>query len=204
MIGFTGTPLLKADRQRSVETFGPYIHTYKYDEAIHDKVVLDLRYEARDIDQHLASQAKVDQWFDLKTQGLSDLAKAQLRRRWGTMKMVASSRERIDQIVDDILHGHGDSRPVKKRTGQCFACVRQHLRGLPLLQALQRNRLERAGARSSRHISRPPATSRARKPGRGQPKGCSSTMSTGECSRTTLTRPRTTAMHKVRSVREGG
>ena len=34
MIGFTGTPLLKSDKQRSIETFGPYIHTYKYDEAV--------------------------------------------------------------------------------------------------------------------------------------------------------------------------
>ena len=50
---FTGTPLLRADKQRSIETFGPYIHTYKYDEAVDDKVVLDLRYEARDIDQDI-------------------------------------------------------------------------------------------------------------------------------------------------------
>ena len=63
LIGFTGTPLLKADKKRSIETFGPYIHTYRYDEAVGDGVVLDLRYEARDIDQHLASPAKVDQWF---------------------------------------------------------------------------------------------------------------------------------------------
>lgn len=29
LIGFTGTPLLRADKLRSIETFGPYIHTYK-------------------------------------------------------------------------------------------------------------------------------------------------------------------------------
>ena len=103
LIGFTGTPLLKSDKLRSIETFGPYVHTYKYDEAIGDKVVLDLRYEARDIDQHLTSEAKIDQWFDLKTKGLSDLARAQLRRRWGTMRKVTSSRDRISKIVDDIL-----------------------------------------------------------------------------------------------------
>src|SRR5712691_3172356 len=51
-IGFTGTPLLKADKQKSIEVFGTYIHTYKFDEAVKDKVVLDLRYEARDIEQH--------------------------------------------------------------------------------------------------------------------------------------------------------
>src|SRR5690606_19326343 len=78
LIGFTGTPLLKKDKQKSIEVFGPYIHTYKYDEAVRDGVVLDLRYEARDIDQNITSQDKVDQWFEIKTKGLSDWARAQL------------------------------------------------------------------------------------------------------------------------------
>src|SRR5690606_15753439 len=102
-IRFTGTPLLKSDKRRSIETFGPYIHTYKYDEAVRDGVVLDLRYEARDIDQRITSQAKVDQWFELKTQGLTDVAKAQLKQRWGTMQKVLSSRSRLETIVADIL-----------------------------------------------------------------------------------------------------
>ena len=103
LIGFTGTPLLKADKKLSIETFGPYIHTYKYDEAVDDGVVLDLRYEARDIDQNVTSQAKIDQWFDLKTRGLTDVAKAQLKQRWGTMQKVLSSRDRLEKIVADIL-----------------------------------------------------------------------------------------------------
>ena len=102
-IGFTGTPLLKADKRRSIETFGPYIHTYKYDEAVRDNVVLDLRYEARDIDQNITSQDKIDQWFESKTGGLTDLAKAQLKQRWGTMRKVLSARERLDKIADDIM-----------------------------------------------------------------------------------------------------
>ena len=103
LIGFTGTPLLKSDKQRSIETFGPYIHAYKYDEAVSDGVVLDLRYEARDIDQNITSQAKIDQWFDLKTRGLTNVAKAQLKQRWGTMQRVLSARDRLDKIVADIL-----------------------------------------------------------------------------------------------------
>jgi len=102
-IGFTGTPLLKADKKRSIELFGGYIHTYKFDEAVKDKVVLDLRYEARDIDQRITSQSKIDQWFEAKTKGLTDLAKAQLKKRWGTMQKVLSSQSRLDQIVADIL-----------------------------------------------------------------------------------------------------
>ena len=103
LIGFTGTPLLKSDKQRSIETFGPYIHTYKYDEAVEDSVVLDLRYEARDIDQALSSEEEIDQWFDDKTSGLTDTARAQLRQRWSTMQNVLSSRERLNKIVADIV-----------------------------------------------------------------------------------------------------
>ena len=122
LVGFTGTPLLKSDKRRSIETFGSYIHTYKYDEAVRDGVVLDLRYEARDIDQRLTSQAKVEQWFDLKTQGLTDVAKAQLKQRWGTMQKVLSARDRLQTIVDDIMmdmatrdrlqSGHGNAMLV--------------------------------------------------------------------------------------------
>ena len=103
LIGFTGTPLLKSDKLRSIETFGPYIHTYKYDEAVQDDVVLDLRYEARDIDQNITSQDKIDQWFDSKTSGLINSAKAQLKEHWGTMQNLLSARERLEQIVADIV-----------------------------------------------------------------------------------------------------
>ncbi len=102
-IGFTGTPHLKKDKQKSIEIFGSYIHTYKFDEAVADGVVLDLRYEARDIDQHLTSEARVDQWFESKTRGLSNLAKTQLKQKWGTMQKVLSSQSRLEQIVKDIL-----------------------------------------------------------------------------------------------------
>lgn len=102
-IGFTGTPLLKEDKKTSLEVFGPYIHTYRFDEAVEDGVVLDLRYEARDIDQEITSPKKIDQWFEAKTKGLSDLAKAQLKRRWGTMKAVLSSQSRLEKIIADIL-----------------------------------------------------------------------------------------------------
>ncbi len=102
-IGFTGTPLLKADKQKSIEVFGSYIHTYRYDEAVRDGVVLDLRYEARDIDQSITSQSKIDQWFESKTKGLTDYARAQLKQKWGTMQKVLSSQDRLEKIVADIL-----------------------------------------------------------------------------------------------------
>jgi type I restriction enzyme R subunit len=121
-IGFTGTPLLKADKQKSIEVFGRYIHTYKFDQAVREGVVLDLRYEARDIDQRLTSKDKIDQWFDARTKGLNDLAKAQLKQKWGTMQRVLSSQDRLSIIVKDIqmdmstkprlMDGHGNAMLV--------------------------------------------------------------------------------------------
>ena len=121
-IGFTGTPLLKADKQKSIEVFGRYIHTYKFDQAVREGVVLDLRYEARDIDQTLTSPDKIDKWFEAKTAGLNDVARAQLKQKWGTMQRVLSSQDRLKKIVDDILmdmatrprlmDGHGNAMLV--------------------------------------------------------------------------------------------
>ena len=102
-IGFTGTPLLKSDKQKSIEIFGTYIHTYRFDEAVKDKVVLDLRYEARDVEQYITLHQRSDQWFDVKTRGLNDVALSQLKRKWGTMQKVLSSQSRLVMIVDDIM-----------------------------------------------------------------------------------------------------
>lgn len=102
-IGFTGTPLLKKDKATSLEVFGGYIHTYKFSEAVEDGVVLDLVYEARDIDQKLGSQDKIDQWFEAKTKGLNDWQKQELKKQWGTMQYVLSSKARMDRVVADII-----------------------------------------------------------------------------------------------------
>jgi type I restriction enzyme R subunit len=102
-IGFTGTPLLKADKSSSLEVFGGYIHTYKFAEAVEDGVVLDLVYEARDIDQKLGNSDQIDQWFEAKTKGLNDWQKDELKKQWGTMQNVLSSRARMDRVVADVV-----------------------------------------------------------------------------------------------------
>jgi len=101
-IGFTGTPLLKKDKQTSLEIFGNYIHTYKFKEGVKDEVILDLIYEARDIDQKISSPENIDKWFEAKTIGLNEFQKSEIKRKWGTMQKVLSSRNRMEKIVNDI------------------------------------------------------------------------------------------------------
>ncbi len=116
-VGFTGTPLLKKDKQTSMEVFGGYIHTYKFSEAVADEVILDLMYEARDIEQHLGSQDRIDRWFDAKTRGLNNWQKAALREKWGTMQKVLSSRSRMDQVVNDIILDFGTKHRLLNERG---------------------------------------------------------------------------------------
>ena len=102
-LGFTGTPLLRKDKTLTRDVFGSYIHTYKFHQAVADKVVLDLKYEARDVPQRLASPAAIDAWFEKKTKGLNNFQKALLRKRWATMKELMSAGERKQRIVADII-----------------------------------------------------------------------------------------------------
>lgn len=102
-IGFTGTPLLRKDKQTTRDVFGTDIHTYKFREAVEDKVVLDLKYEPRDVPQRLTSPKAVDAWFEQKTKGLNNFQKAVVRKRWATVEKLMSSGERKQRIIADIV-----------------------------------------------------------------------------------------------------
>jgi type I restriction enzyme, R subunit len=102
-VGFTGTPLLKKDKQTTRDVFGTYIHTYKFHQAVLDKVVLDLKYEAREVPQRLTSPAQIDAWFERATRGLNNFQKAVLRKRWATMEELMSAGERKQRIIASII-----------------------------------------------------------------------------------------------------
>jgi type I restriction enzyme R subunit len=102
-IGFTGTPLLRRDKPMTRDIFGTYIHTYKFHEGVADGVILDLKYEARDVPQRLTSQQKIDEWFERKTRGLNNFQKAVLRKRWATMEELMSAGERKHRIIASII-----------------------------------------------------------------------------------------------------
>lgn len=102
MIGLTGTPLLHTQKKDTWQTFGPLIHAYRFNEAVEDGVILDLRYESRKVDQFLGNKDKIDAWFEKKTKGLNKVAAARLKGRWATMQNIFSSRQRIDAVVGDI------------------------------------------------------------------------------------------------------
>ncbi|MGL5276098.1 type I restriction endonuclease subunit R [Myroides sp.] len=119
-IGFTGTPLLKEDKKTTMDVFGRYIHTYKFNEAVEDGVVKDLMYEGRNIEQNLTSQAKIDQWFESKTAGLNDFQRNELKKKWGTMQNVLSSKSRMEKIVADIIFDFQTKTRLRSQMGNAI------------------------------------------------------------------------------------
>lgn len=119
-VGFTGTPLLKKDKKTSIEVFGRFIHTYKYNEGVKDNIVLDLRYEARDVPQDISSQDRIDRWFDSKTKGLMPAAKAKLKQKWANMQVMYSSRTRLEKIANDIIFDFSIKQRLENGTGNAI------------------------------------------------------------------------------------
>src|SRR5699024_12627857 len=104
----------------ALSIFGQYIHTYKFNEGVEDGVILDLVYEARDIDQSLTSKEKIDEWFKSKTKGLNDYQKSELKKKWGTMQKVLSSRSRMNKIVADIILDVGTKPRLNSNHGNAI------------------------------------------------------------------------------------
>lgn len=119
--GFTGTPLLKKNKKTTLEQFGgKYIHTYKFNEAVEDGVVVDLCYEARDVEQYIGNAEKIDEWFKEKTRGLNEEGKEKLKERWATFQSITSSKNRLDEIVKDIILDFERYPRLKEGKGSAF------------------------------------------------------------------------------------
>ena len=104
MVGFTGTPLLKkGERQSSEENIGHYIHSYRFDEAVKDGVILDLRYEARNVEKELQDEDRLNALFEVHTQQLTQKAKEALKDRWAQLQNIYSSDQPMRRVVADIL-----------------------------------------------------------------------------------------------------
>lgn len=144
-IGFTGTPLLKKDKKKSLEVFGRYIHTYKFDEAVKDGVVLDLLYEARDVDQHVLDQKGIDDWFEIVTHGMNDIPKAELKQKWGTMQKVLSTKSRLEKIVFDIKKDFITKPRLKDGRGNAILVARSIYEACRYYEIFQNFGLKKCG-----------------------------------------------------------
>jgi type I restriction enzyme, R subunit len=152
-IGFTGTPLLKHDKTNSIVVWGNYIHRYRYDEAVADGFVLDLRYEARRVPQQITNQEKIDQYFEEKTKGLTDYAKNQLKQRWGTMQALLSSSSRMERIVFDVIDDFEKKPRLKSGRGNAMLVASSISEACQYYEIFQRHGFEKCAVITSYDMS---------------------------------------------------
>lgn len=159
-IGFTGTPLFKSDKETSRETFGNFIDTYKFDEAVRDGAVLDLRYEARNVDQDFSPKGdvKLDERFERLTTGMTDEQKYQLKQKWGTMKALYSSRERLERIAANICEDMDRDLRLRMDAGNAMLVADNIYQAFRFYEIFQRTELKGKCAVVSSYVASSEAT----------------------------------------------
>lgn len=159
-IGFTGTPLFRSDKETSRETFGNFIDTYKFDEAVRDGAVLDLRYEARNVDQDFSPRGdvKLDERFERLTTGMTDEQKCQLKQRWGTMKALYSSRERLERIAANICEDMDRDVRLRMDAGNAMLVADNIYQAFRFYEIFQRTELRGKCAVVSSYVASSEAT----------------------------------------------
>lgn len=103
-IGFTGTPIMKKDKNTMVK-FGGLIGTpYTIDMAVEDKSVVPLLYEGRHVVQKV-EKAPIDNYFDMVCENLSDAEKTDLKKKFSTADHLNEAEQKIYRTAWDIsLH----------------------------------------------------------------------------------------------------
>jgi len=113
-LGFTGTPLLKKERN-TLASFGGLIHWYKIDEAVADQAVVPLLYEGRMVEQQISADA-IDKWFEKISQGLTDQQKTDLKRKFSRISALSKTMQAIRAKAFDIsehFRMHWQGTPFK-------------------------------------------------------------------------------------------
>jgi type I restriction enzyme, R subunit len=93
-IGFTGTPLLKKEKNNFIKFGGLIEPHYSINQAVEDGAVVPLLYEGRHVEME-QNKAAIDLWFERHTQALSRQEKADLKRKYAKASML----NKADQVV---------------------------------------------------------------------------------------------------------
>lgn len=99
-IGFTGTPLMKREKN-TLTKFGKLIHKYTIQDGVEDGAIVPLIYEGRFVEQKV-DEKNIDMWFQQTTKRLTDPQKEDLRRKWSSIRRLTSTDARIKCIALDI------------------------------------------------------------------------------------------------------
>lgn len=106
-IAFTGTPLLKGERN-TISTFGGLIDTYTIEQAVKDKAVVPLLYEGRHVEQKVDTES-VDAWFERITEDLSKEQKADLKKMFTSTDQLNKAQQKVMRIAWDVSEHFRDN-----------------------------------------------------------------------------------------------
>ena len=106
-ISFTGTPIMKRDRN-IFDKFGGLIHKYSLDDALKDKAIVPLIYEGKMVDQEVSKEA-IDMRLDMLTRNLTPEQKMEVMKKWSRFEKVASSEQRLELIAWDIASNYNQT-----------------------------------------------------------------------------------------------
>lgn len=100
-LGFTGTPLMKREKN-NFSRFGDLITPYySITQAVEDKAVVPLLFEGRHVEM-IQNKAAVDLWFERHTQGLTEEQQADLKRKYAKAEMLNKTEQVIYMRAFDI------------------------------------------------------------------------------------------------------
>jgi type I restriction enzyme R subunit len=109
-IGFTGTPIEKADRSTPA-VFGNYISIYDIQQAVVDGATVRIFYESRLAKLELNEEERpyIDPEFEEVTEGEEETVRQRLKTKWARLEAMVGTEKRIGLIAKDIID-HFDQR----------------------------------------------------------------------------------------------
>lgn len=116
-IGFTGTPLIAEERERTREEFGEYVSIYNFRDAILDGTTVPLYYENRIPTLQLANDqinAQMEALLE-NEDGSEEEKEARIAREFAREYDVITADDRLETIADDIVK-HLMSRGERGKT----------------------------------------------------------------------------------------
>jgi type I restriction enzyme R subunit len=126
-IGFTGTPIEKADRSTPA-VFGKPIHTYDIRQSVEDGTTVTILYESRLAKLELKPEERphIDSDFEQVTEGEEIEGKEYLKSKWSRLEKVVGSPERIKRIAKDIVD-HWEARESVLNGKAMIVCMSRRI-----------------------------------------------------------------------------
>ena len=100
-IGFTGTPLYKAEKS-TAKKFGGFIDCYTIRDGLRDKVIVPLYYESRLINLKILDEDGLDERYELITKDFTEEQKSDLQNKRVKENTINQNYNRLIKLACDI------------------------------------------------------------------------------------------------------